>query len=121
MWAIVLTYIFAAIWILRGGLALVGGALLSATSSSAGDETTGSMMAGVGFIAAMFGILHLCMGIGMLIKWSWVPIAVYIICGLGLLFSTLGLMMGVSPGGSLFSISINLLQIIVMAKTADLY
>lgn len=121
MWAIVLTYVFAALWIVIGGLEVAAGVFASSASSSAGSDVGSAALAGGGFMLGAIGVLHLCIGIGMLIKWPWVPRAVYIICGLGLLRGVLLLMVGGAPIETTIALSINVLQILVMAKTADLY
>ncbi len=115
----VIALILGAIWILRGGLELLTGILMSQTADTAGNSILSAAFAGAGFFVGIFGCIHILLGTGILFRWSWIPTAVYIFCGFGIIGDLISLLGG--NGYALIDLALQTTLIIVIAYSADTY
>lgn len=135
-WKIVVGHIFAGYWILNGlFVAAVGafGSFLGTQMAADGGITSmsdqaaeGMALSGLGFCFGLVGLVQVLLGLGMILRWSWVPPWVYIIAGFVVITDILSLATGRSESAfqvseQFISLALNLFLIYILYETRHEY
>lgn len=135
-WKIVVGHILAGLWILNGLIvAAVGafGSLLGSELAAGGgvqslsdQAAQGMALSGLGFCFGIVGLVQVLLGLGMILRWSWVPPWVYILCGFTAITDILSLATGryestLHASEQFVSLALNLFLIYIVYQTRDEY
>ncbi|MBV6503333.1 MAG: hypothetical protein AKCLJLPJ_01403 [Fimbriimonadales bacterium] len=83
-------------------------------------------LSGLGFCFGIVGLVQVLLGLGMILRWSWVPPWVYILCGFTAITDILSLATGryestLHASEQFVSLALNLFLIYIVYQTRDEY
>ncbi|MCH8274637.1 MAG: hypothetical protein IH851_07595 [Armatimonadetes bacterium] len=119
-WKYVVAYIIGSLWLLQGAFLVITAVL--------GSALVPGPFAAFGFCIGLVGLLYGAAGLGVLLRRSWGPSIIRVICWIRIVFGGIGLIFSFGDGSTLGGIAYSIFDILlavftiwILKETEDAY